>query len=62
MLNQQFIDDGHRFIARAISICKSCDKLTSVAGIKQCSICGCLVSFKIVANALIKSKCPLDKW
>jgi len=56
------IAEGKAFMANALAICLDCEQLGEVAGIKQCQQCGCLVKFKIAANVLIKSKCPLDKW
>jgi len=60
--NKKLIEEGREFTKKALSICSSCENLTLIGGIKKCSICGCLVRFKIISNSLIKSKCPINKW
>ncbi len=52
------------FIKNAIATCHSCDKMTTALGIKRCSICGCWVEAKVIANTLITSRCPDSppKW
>lgn len=45
-----------------IAACRECDKVIDRFGIKQCSVCGCFISFKFAADFIIKQKCPLNKW
>jgi hypothetical protein len=54
--------EGKAFIAQALETCKACPELKTMAGLKQCGLCGCLVRFKILGGLLIKSQCPLKKW
>jgi hypothetical protein len=53
---------GKEFIKNAMEICNNCEYITTIAGIKRCSICCCVLWFKILSNKLITSKCPKGKW
>lgn len=41
------------------SICASCPSLRQVAGLDNCSTCGCFIKAKTI---LVTEKCPDKKW
>ena len=47
------------FVIKRREVCDSCDKLSSILGVKTCSECGCSIWAK---SMLPDAKCPLDKW
>lgn len=42
-----------------IAICNACDKKKKFLIFDQCSLCNCLVAFKVTFKG---ASCPLNKW
>lgn len=46
----------NRIIRERIAICEKCEHFGTF---RRCNICGCFMDFKC---AIMKEKCPIDKW
>ena len=60
---ERLVAEGQEWVKGALAVCNTCEfQVERVPGLKQCSICGCFTLFKVYANKLITSKCPIGKW
>lgn len=58
-LNHNLLGTPLVTVNKRLETCKTCPNKTITLGVSRCSLCGCIIKFKIQTP---NATCPANKW